>query len=193
MSYKRADHFSKRAQKEGYAARSVYKLQEMQSKWKLLRSGQRVLDLGCAPGSWSRYAHEQIGFGGTLVGIDIQEVAGFPGMFLQTSIEEVDVESMLGHLGGPADLVMSDMAPSTTGNRFTDHVRQIALIESGRDLALQLLKPGGNFVAKVFEGQDAQSFVASLRGEFKSVKRFKPKATRGRSVEFFVAGMGRVE
>ena len=193
MSYKRADHFSKRAQKEGYAARSVYKLQEMQSKWKLLRSGQRVLDLGCAPGSWSRYAHEQIGFGGTLVGIDIQEVAGFPGMFLQTSIEEVDVESMLGHLGGPADLVMSDMAPSTTGNRFTDHVRQIALIESGRDLALKLLKPGGNFVAKVFEGQDAQSFVASLRGEFKSVKRFKPKATRGRSVEFFVAGMGRVE
>ncbi len=191
MSYKRADHFSRRAQREGYAARSVYKLQEMQKKWKLLQAGLRVLDLGCAPGSWSRYAYEQIGFSGVLVGIDIQEVAGYPGVFLQQSIEDVNLDHMRELLGGDADLVISDMAPSTTGNRFTDHVRQIALIESGRHLALQLLKPGGSFVAKVFEGQDAQGFVESLRGEFSSVKRFKPKATRGRSVEFFVAGMGR--
>jgi 23S rRNA (uridine2552-2'-O)-methyltransferase len=189
MSYKTGDHFSKRAQREGYAARSVYKLQEMHQKWRLLSKGQRVLDLGCAPGSWGRYAQEQIGFGGTLVGIDIQEVTGFPGVFLQTSIEEVSVEEMMGLLGGPADLVMSDMAPSTTGNRFTDHVRQIALAEAGRDLALSVLKPGGHFVAKVFDGQDAQGFVQSLRGEFQVVKRLKPKATRGRSVEFFVAAM----
>ena len=191
MSYKKADHFSRRAQKEGYAARSVYKLQEMQQKWKIFKRGQRVVDLGCAPGSWSRYAHEQIGFHGALVGIDIQEVVGYPGQFLQQSIEDTEISQMRELLGGDADVVISDMAPSTTGNRFTDHVRQIALIESGRYLALQLLKPGGSFVAKVFEGQDAQGFVESLRGEFKSVKRFKPKATRGRSVEFFVAGMDR--
>jgi 23S rRNA (uridine2552-2'-O)-methyltransferase len=193
VSYKKGDHFTRRAQREGYAARSVYKLQEMQKKWKLLAKGQRVLDLGCAPGSWSRYAHEQIGFGGTLVGVDIQEVAGFPGLFLQTSIEDVLVDEMLGHLGGPADLVMSDMAPNTMGNKFTDHLRQIALIEAGRDLALSILKPGGNFVAKVFEGREAQSFVQSLRAEFKTVKRIKPKATRDRSVEFFVAGIGKKE
>jgi len=191
MSYKKGDHFSKRAQREGYAARSVYKLQEMQQKWRLLAKGQRVLDLGCAPGSWSRYAHEQIGFDGTLVGIDIQEVAGFPGTFLQCSIQEISTDEIFGELGGAADLVLSDMAPSTTGNRFTDHVRQIALIEAGRDLALSILKPGGHFVAKVFEGQDAHGFVQSLRPNFQSVKRLKPKATRGRSVEFFVAAMGK--
>lgn len=191
MTYKKADHFSRRAQKEGYAARSVYKLQEMQQKWKFLKPGQRVVDLGCAPGSWSRFAQEQIGFGGVLVGIDIQEVAGYPGQFLQQSIEDTEVDPMRQLLGGDADVVISDMAPSTTGNRFTDHVRQIALIESGLHLALQLLRPGGSFVAKVFEGQDAQAFVQSLRSEFGSVKRFKPKATRGRSVEFFVAGMDR--
>jgi len=191
MSYKKGDHFTKRAQREGYAARSVYKLQEIQQKWGLLAKGQRVLDLGCAPGSWSRYAYEQIGFGGTLVGIDIQEVGGFPGIFLQCSIEEVETAEILEKLGGPADLVLSDMAPSTTGNRFTDHVRQIALIEAGRDLALSVLKPGGHFVAKVFEGQDAQAFVQSLRPEFQKIKRIKPKATRGRSVEFFVAAMGK--
>ena len=88
----------------------------MQQKWKILRSGQRVVDLGCAPGSWSRYAHEQIGFGGVLVGIDIQEVAGYPGHFLQQSIEETELEQMRGLLGGDADVVISDMAPSTTGN-----------------------------------------------------------------------------
>ena len=191
MSYKKGDHFSRKAHKEGYAARSVYKLQEMQQKWKLFRGGQRVVDLGCAPGSWSRYAFEQIGHSGSLVGIDIQEVAGFPGQFLQQSIEEVDSAELVEMLGGSAHLVISDMAPSTTGNRFTDHVRQIALIEAGRDLALQILEPGGHFVAKVFEGQDAQSYVQSLRGEFSQIKRIKPKATRGRSVEFFVAAMGR--
>jgi 23S rRNA (uridine2552-2'-O)-methyltransferase len=125
------------------------------------------------------------------VGIDIQEVAGFPGLFFQTSIEDVLVDEMLGHLGGPADLVMSDMAPNTMGNKFTDHLRQIALIEAGRDLALSILKPGGHFVAKVFEGREAQDFVQSLRGEFKTVKRIKPKATRDRSVEFFVAAIGK--
>jgi len=191
MTYRRGDHYSKRAQQEGYAARSVYKLQEIQKKWRVLAKGQRVVDLGCAPGSWSRYAHEQIGHQGVLVGIDIQEVAGFPGVFLQTSIEEIGIEEMQMHLGGDADLIISDMAPSTTGNRFTDHVRQIALIEAGRDLALAVLKPGGHFVAKVFEGQDAHAFVQSLRSDFETVKRLKPKATRGRSVEFFVVAMGK--
>jgi len=191
MTYRRGDHYSKRAQQEGYAARSVYKLQEIQKKWRVLAKGQRVVDLGCAPGSWSRYAHEQIGHQGVLVGIDIQEVAGFPGVFLQTSIEEIGIEEMQMHLGGDADLIISDMAPSTTGNRFTDHVRQIALIEAGRDLALAVLKPGGHFVAKVFEGQDAHAFVQSLRSNFETVKRLKPKATRGRSVEFFVVAMGK--
>ena len=191
MTYKKADHFSRRAQKEGYAARSVYKLKEMQQKWKFLKPGQRVVDLGCAPGSWSRFAQEQIGFGGVLVGIDIQEVAGYPGQFLQQSIEDTEVDPMRQLLGGDADVVISDMAPSTTGNRATDHLRSAALVERALDIADSFLKTGGSVVAKLLEGGEIEALVKRMRLSYKKVERHRPKATRKESTEVFLVGIGK--
>jgi 23S rRNA (uridine2552-2'-O)-methyltransferase len=110
---------------------------------------------------------------------------------IQASVFDVDAERILEALGGPADLVLSDMAPSTTGSRFTDHVRQIELAEAGRALAAQVLRPGGNFVVKVFDGEDAPAFVLRMRRDYDKARRVKPEATRKKSVEFFMVGLGR--
>ncbi len=186
MSYRRGDHYTRRARDAGYAARSVYKLEEIQKKWKVLSRGQRVIDLGCAPGSWSRFARECVGSTGSIVGVDLQEVGSFPGTFLCGDIYTLPISSMTEGLGGPADVLLSDMAPATMGDRYTDHVRQIQLAQQALVVALEVVCPGGSFVCKVFEGADAGSFVEELRVSFGKVKRLKPKATRGRSVEFFV-------
>jgi 23S rRNA (uridine2552-2'-O)-methyltransferase len=185
------DRFSRRAKDEGYAARSVYKLQEIDQRWRVIPRGGRVLDLGCAPGSWSQYVVEKGGPGTKLVGIDVLEVRGYPGEFIHASILETSADTFREKLGGPADLVISDMAPNTSGQRSLDHLRQIALVEMARDVALQILRPGGAFVAKVFEGGDAHAFCESLRPHFREVKRIKPEATRSISVEFFVVALGR--
>lgn len=185
------DRFSRRAKDEGYAARSVYKLQEIDERWRVIPRGGRVLDLGCAPGSWSQYVVERGGPGTRLVGIDVLEVRGYPGEFIHGSILETPAEVFLAKLGGAADLVISDMAPNTSGNRSLDHLRQIGLVEMAREVALEVLRPGGAFVAKVFEGGDAHAFVESLRPHFKEVKRIKPEATRKISVEFFVVALGK--
>ncbi|MEE2750685.1 MAG: RlmE family RNA methyltransferase [Myxococcota bacterium] len=186
MSYRRGDHYTRRAKDAGYAARSVYKLEEIQKKWKVLSRGQRVIDLGCAPGSWSRFARECVGTNGSVLGVDLQEVGSFPGTFLCADIYTLSVSSMLEGLGGAADVLLSDMAPATMGNRYTDHVRQVQLAEQALVVAREIVSPGGAFVCKVFEGADAANFVQEVRLSFGTVKRLKPKATRGSSVEFFV-------
>lgn len=185
MSYKRPDHFSKRAREAGYAARSVYKLVEIDRRFRVVpRPSGIVVDLGCFPGSWSRWLQEQ---GARVVGVDLQ-APDFAGTWLVESALSVEPAALLAH--GPADLVASDMAPNTTGNRFTDHCRQIELAERALWLATQVLRPGGHFVAKVFDGEDAPAFVARVRAAFTRVERLKPEATRDRSVEFFVLGLG---
>jgi 23S rRNA (uridine2552-2'-O)-methyltransferase len=126
------------------------------------------------------------------VGIDLDEVGGYLGHQFVGSVFDISAEDILEVLGGPADLVMSDMAPNTSGNRFTDHVRQIELAEQARVLAQALLAPGGNFIAKVFEGEEAPDFVARVRADYGKTKRVKPKATRKESVEFFVVALGRL-
>ncbi len=191
MSYRQPDHYSKKAKQAGYAARSVYKLEEIQNRWRVLAKGQKVLDLGCAPGSWSRYAREIVGQGGNIVGVDLQEVGSFPGTFLRGDIFEVEAETLREHLRGQADVLLSDMAPATTGSRFTDHVRQVELAQQALALSRELVREGGAFLCKVFEGEDAQGFVEDVRKSYGSVKRLKPKATRGRSVEFFVVATKR--
>jgi 23S rRNA (uridine2552-2'-O)-methyltransferase len=186
------DHFGKRAKADGFAARSVYKLEEIQKRFTVIPRNGRVVDLGCSPGSWTSYVKRVGGADTQAVGIDLDEVGGYLGHQLVGSVFDISPEEILEALGGPADLVMSDMAPKTSGNRFTDHVRQIELAEQARLLASVLLTPGGNFIAKVFEGEEAPDFVARVRGDYGKTKRVKPKATRKESVEFFVVAMGRL-
>ncbi len=184
------DHYARKAQAEGYDARSVYKLQEMDRKHRFLRPGQRVLDLGCAPGSWSRLARERIGHGGVLVGVDLQPVNGFPGEFVQGNLEELDRQVLLDLLKGPADVVLSDMAPRTTGARGADHLRQIALAEAALAVVDQGLRKGGVFVVKIFDGGEAQAYTAEMRTRFQTVKRMRPDAVKKMSREFFLVGLG---
>lgn len=188
-TYKRPDHYTRKAKEMGYAARSVFKLDEIEARHRLLRPGARVLDLGCFPGSWSRFARERIG-DGPLVGVDLQEPSGIRGTFIARSVYEITTDELLEALGGPADVVLSDMAPATTGDRFRDHVRQIELADRALEVACAVLRPGGSFVVKVFDGTDAQAFVARARQPFTTLKRIKPQATRDRSVEFFLVGLG---
>lgn len=190
-SRKRSDHWTRKAKDEGYAARSVYKLVEIDKRCQVFARGLAVLDLGCSPGSWSLYARERIGRDGVLVGIDLTETPDYPGHQHVGSILEISREALLAPLGGQADLVLSDMAPFTTGTRLTDHVNQIELARMARDVALDCLRPGGHFVVKVFDGEDAHAYVQSLRPHFDKVRRVKPEATRDQSVEFFVVGLHR--
>ena len=188
-SYRRADHYSRRALARGYAARSVFKLEEIQRRARVLHTGDRVVDLGCFPGSWSRYAREVIGGRGRLVGVDFDAPQGIDGIFIEGSALEIGPEVLGEALGGAADVLLSDMAPNTTGDRFADHVRQLALADRALDCAIALLRPGGHFVTKVFEGASAPAYVERVRAHFEAVRRIKPKATRDRSVEFFVIGL----
>ena len=186
--YRRPDHFTKKAKAMGYAARSVFKLEELDERFRLVRRGGTAIDLGCFPGSWSRYLLER---GMKVVGVDLKapELAG--GTWIARSVMEVEAPELLAPLGGArVDLLVSDMAPNTSGDRFTDHVRQIGLAERALALAGEALKPGGAFVAKVFEGGDAPAYVKAVEARFTATKRVKPDATRDRSVEFFVVATG---
>ncbi len=186
----RPDHWTQRAKREGFQARSVYKLDEIVAREPVLTRGGRVVDIGCAPGSWSRYVAQVCGPECRLVGVDIQPVDGYPGTFLLGSIEEIPAERVRELLGGPADAVISDMAPSTTGDRMGDHLRQISLCEVALAFAEGLLRPGGAFVIKVFDGRDAPAFTQALRARFQAVRRMKPKAVRPESVEFYLVATG---
>lgn len=182
----RPDHWTRKAKDEGFPARSVYKLEEIDRAHRVVPRGGRVLDLGCTPGSWSRYVARTA----RVVGVDINPSDAYPGTFVLGSVLDLDPEVVRAALGGPADAVISDMAPPTTGDRFGDHVRQVELARVALGWAVALLKPGGAFVVKVFEGEDAPGFVTDVRARFTTVKRMKPAAVRSESVEFYVIGLG---
>ena len=188
--YKRPDRFTLKAKEEGYAARSVYKLEEIDRRFRLFRRGQRVVDLGCAPGSWSAYVIERVGESGRLVGVDLTETALPGGTFLTRSVFDVTPEELAEALGGRADLVVSDMAPLTTGARDADHYAQIELAQRALDIATVILARGGAFVAKVFEGQDAKAYELAVRKHFEVTKRVRPEAVRQNSREFFLVSQG---
>jgi 23S rRNA (uridine2552-2'-O)-methyltransferase len=189
MGYERADSWTRRAKEAGFAARSVFKLDEIDRRFPILPrgSGGRVLDLGCFPGSWSKWLLQR---GLRVVGVDLKAPDLPGGTWIARSVDEVEPAELLEALGGPADLVVSDMAPNTSGNRFTDHVRQIALADRALTVAEACLRPGGHFVCKVFDGADAPAFTERVKARFEDVRRFKPEATRDRSVEFFLIGRG---
>lgn len=188
------DHYFKRAKQENYPARSVYKLQELDKRFKLFKRGQKVLDLGAAPGSWSLWAGKKVGDEGLVLSCDIQKTdTRFPKnvTFMQEDVFDRSPEfDALLKEKGPFDMVISDMAPNTMGHKATDHLRSIALCEEALWVALATLVKGGHFVVKVFQGAEEQSYREGLRTYFKTVKTLKPKSTRQESKEIFMVGMG---
>lgn len=189
----RPDHYTRRAKQAGYAARSVFKLEEIDRRTQLLEGGMRVLDLGCAPGSWTQYAAKRVGPKGRVVGIDRRAIE-FDAPNVRTlvgDIFETDAAVFLEAGGGPFDVVLSDMAPDTTGDRFTDHVRSVELCRRALHLADALVRPGGAFVCKVFDGGDLPDLVDEVRARYGKLKRIKPKSTRSESVELFLVARGR--
>lgn len=188
----RHDPFHQRAKKEGYAARSIYKLEEIDAKHRLFRPGQRVLDLGCRPGSWLQFAAKQVGPGGRLVGIDRQPLdVVIPGARIVVGdVFEVTLDELRGDLDA-FDLVLSDMAPDTSGIRSMDQARSETLFERALEIAEATLAPGGNFCAKLFQGPAFQELTRRCRAGFTKVATLKPKGTRQESIEQYVIALGR--
>ncbi len=194
-SWGSGDAYNRKAKEGGFAARSVFKLEELDKRFQLLRRGDRVLDLGACPGSWSQYALRRVGPGGLLVAVDLQPITtALPGaIVLQEDVFALEPERLADRTEGrapPFDAVISDMAPATTGTPFRDHVASVELCERALALAGRILVPGGVFVCKVFQGEDEPALRERVRARFETLKSLKPKSTRSRSVEIFLVGVG---
>ena len=186
------DPYVRAAKDKGYRSRAAFKIVELDQKFNLFRGGQRVLDLGAAPGGWSQVAVARIGDKGKVVATDILEMETIPHVtFLQADfLDNETPDKLIALLGGPADLVLSDLAAPTVGHRQTDHIRTITLLELAVDLALQVLAPGGVFVGKVFQGGATGELLSTLKTNFREVKHAKPPASRAESVEMYVVAKG---
>jgi 23S rRNA (uridine2552-2'-O)-methyltransferase len=193
------DYYFKKAKKEKYPARSVYKLEEAQKKYRFLKTGNAVLDLGCQPGSWSIYAARTIGPKGLVVGIDLQEgkkvsiAKAAEIIWLQEDIMTDDIVEKIMEIRNIFQVILSDIAPRTSGNKWVDQQQSLNLARRVLELAVQLLERGGNLYVKVFEGEDFKEYVESVRKHFKTVKIVKPKSSRTESREVFVLGTGFVK
>jgi 23S rRNA (uridine2552-2'-O)-methyltransferase len=190
----RPDHFTDRAKRAGYSARSVYKLEELHKRFSLIHRGNTVLDVGAAPGSWSQFAAKIVGSDGTVVAVDLREMPDLePQANVRTFAGDVFEASLVAELEalGPYDLVMSDAAPNTTGNRTLDTTRSAALVEQVIGLAESLLHEGGSLVAKIFQGGEEQNLLAEARGRFEKARLIKPKASRRESFETFLVAIGK--
>ena len=185
------DHYARRAKEEKWLARSVYKLQEIDKKFRLIRKGDRLLDLGCYPGSWSQYGIKKVGPQGDVVGIDLTrtEHLSFPNFrFIKGNVLSLDLDSLVREVG-PRDAVISDMAPQTTGIRLTDESRSLSLAKRAAEIAFVLLKKKGYFVCKVFEGEELKPFRSEISVNFGQVRVFRPKAVRKGSREVYLLGL----
>lgn len=194
------DPYVERAKREGYRSRAAFKLMEIDDRYKLLKPGQRVLDLGAAPGGWSQIAATRVGSAdprpgttaGRVVGIDLLAIDGLPGVeAVQMDFLEPEAPGLLMEmLGGPADVVLSDMAANTTGHKKTDHLRIVGLAEVAIEFAREVLSPGGVFLAKVFQGGTENTLLANLKRDFAVVRHVKPSASRAGSSELYVLATG---
>ncbi len=185
------DPYVARARAEGYRSRAAFKLLEIDARHELLRPGRKVVDLGSAPGGWSQVAAARVGSTQekpAVVAIDYLEMDPVAGViFLRKDFLDPDApEALMEALGAAPDLVLSDMAAPTTGHRQTDHLRTMHLCETAADFALSVLQPGGDFLAKTFQGGAGSELVARLKQNFRSVHHLKPPASRGESVELYL-------
>lgn len=186
---RRSDHFTRWAKQQNYPARSIFKLKEIDEKLGLLRPGDSVLDLGCAPGSWLQYASQRVGDRGIVVGVDRHGLK----IPLPPNARYLNLDALaLTHTDlasahpGPFDVVLSDMAPHTSGNRFVDQQRSLRLFQRALELARQHLKLGGSFIGKIFQSEDVEALRAEVRSIFEVVKTVRPQATRKQSYEVYL-------
>ena len=184
------DPFVTEAKAKGYRSRAAFKLSEIDDRFGLIRRGCRVVDLGCAPGGWVQIALER--GAGRVVGVDLLAMEPLP----PATIHQGDFTDpacgplLIGLLGGAPDLILCDMAPNTTGHRQTDHLRIVGLIEAAVDFAVEVLKPGGAFVSKAFQGGETSALLALLKRDFAEVWHIKPKASRAGSSELYLMATG---
>jgi len=186
------DPYVQAARARGLRSRAAFKLIEIDDRHRLLKPGMRVVDLGAAPGGWTQVAVERVGPGGRVVALDLLPMDPVPGAtVLQGDFQDAEAEARVeAALGGPADLVLSDMAPNATGHAATDHLRIVGLAELALDFALRVLAPGGGFVAKVFQGGAERSMLETLKRRFAAVRHVKPPASRKDSSELYVVATG---
>jgi len=193
-SYDRKDHFYKEAKASGLRSRAAFKLQEIDQRYGILRTGMRVLDLGSWPGGWVQVAAERVGRSGLVVGVDLVKVDELPLPQVQLLTGDVRDESTLeairGALGGKCDLIVSDMSPKLTGIREADQAGTVACAELAVWVAGQCLRPGGTVVMKVFKGNDTEQFIRGARASFEKITRAELKSTRKTSNEFYVLCLG---
>ncbi len=186
------DPYVARARREGYRSRSAFKLSEIDDKARFIRKGARVVDLGAAPGGWSQVVTKRIGAQGRVVAIDVLPMEQIPGVeFMQLDfLDPAAPEKLKTALGGPADVVLSDMAANATGHARTDHLKIMALVEAASEFAREVLAPGGAFLAKVLQGGTEASLLAALKRDYRSVKHVKPSASRADSAELYLLATG---
>lgn len=193
MSYNPKDHYFKKAKEQNFAARSVFKLEEIDQKYRILRPGQMVLDLGASPGSWSQYCSKKIGPNGRILGVDLKPVEAklSNATFIQADLRDLNLEQVFREHGfqPPFDLVISDMAPNTTGIRMTDQARSFELCELALNLARQFLKKDGHFVCKLFHSDDFTKLRDEIKKDFTKFDAIKPDSTRKISKEIFLIGL----
>ncbi len=194
MGFKVQDHYFNKAKKENYFARSVYKLEEIDKKFKVINKNDLIMDFGYHPGSWTQYCSRKVGPSGKVVGIDIREINTKLEALDNVTVFEKDINDVkeLTDIGVDKqfDVVISDMAPNTTGIKSVDQIRSLQLVEMCFYHLKKFLRPGGNFVIKVFDSNDAQQYLKTERQNFTKFQYLKPKSTRNVSKEFFVIGLG---
>lgn len=191
---KRKDHYYKKAKQEGYRSRAAYKLLEIQKRFKIFRKGDRVVDLGCAPGGWLQVMAAEVGPKGRMVGVDLQKTRPLGSgnvELIQGDITAPEIQSRVRQaLGGEAHVVTSDLSPNLTGIHFQDHMRSCQLVRTALAVARELLKPGGVFLAKVFQGEELDAVVREMKDEYGEVKRVAPPASRKASSEIYLLAKG---
>lgn len=195
MSYNPRDHYFKKAKQENFAARSVFKLEEIDKKFKLFKPGQMVLDLGASPGSWSQYASKAVGENGRVLGVDLSPVTVKlkNAVFIQADLRDLNLEEIFKEHGftPPFNLVLSDMAPKTTGIRMTDQARSMELCELALDVARRFLKKDGHFVCKLFHSDDFTKLRDEIKKSFNKFEAVRPDSVRKISKEIFLVGIGK--
>ena len=189
------DYYAVKAKKEQYPARSIYKLEEVQQKYRLLRPGDAVLDIGCFPGSWALFAGLAVGEKGLVVGVDLQQgrqaprAGSAPIHWLRFDIREPDFLVAVKKIRPAFRAILCDIAPKTTGNRWTDAQQSLRLVRTSLRLAETLLLPGGHYLSKIFQGEDVPALLQELRRAFALVKVLKPRSSRAESREIFILAM----